>query len=246
MNVRRLPSTPSILGLIGLLIVVGLLGCPETGRTAELSVAKLTGTGTTPAAPAELVAGSQFTVAGDGEGRLEYPDGSRLALKAGTRGELTRHGIVLILGEVRMEFRKQGKEFRIKTPKAFLAVMGTTFDLSVGPDTTEVRLYEGRLAVNPRLDGRIVSASILEAGQHLTIIGNEVAIKPLVQQDAPADTSLKIPDPVAPPPSGSTPGTTPDAESKPAPEEGDEETNEPVLKNPFLEAPIGPQPGAGK
>ncbi len=104
----------------------------------------------------------------DGRARLVFPDGTELAIRSDTFFEvgqgkaLGRHHEGTILYKI----QKQRRGLTVETPHAITSVLGTTFLLIVGTDSTLIGVEEGLVAVTPPTGGPPVT---LEAKQKLTL-----------------------------------------------------------------------------
>ncbi|MBV8878598.1 MAG: FecR domain-containing protein [Planctomycetaceae bacterium] len=62
-------------------------------------------------------------------GVLEYPDGSRATLSAGSRGHVARRGLALDVGEAAFRVAPGRERFVVRTPAADVSVVGTEFQV---------------------------------------------------------------------------------------------------------------------
>jgi hypothetical protein len=132
--------------------------------------------------PNGIVNQGQEIVSGpDGHAILELSDASHVEVFPNSRllfrGNRTslRDLLDVILGKVRIHiehFGSQPNPYKITSPTAFIAVRGTTFEVTVdASDTTTVAVIEGKVDVTHRLKpGKAIS---LTDGQSITVFANE-------------------------------------------------------------------------
>lgn len=117
----------------------------------------------------DIAPGQTLQVGGDGSrASIQYPDGSRLDLTAGTTvrleggpGTSLAKQVILIDGYVFAEVKPQpeGQPLVLTTPHAIIRVPGTRFSSATQQDTTRVELDEGRLQVVRTSDGKSIDVT---------------------------------------------------------------------------------------
>ena len=86
---------------------------------------------------------------------LKFPDGSAFRIKSDTVLMLSSSGIQLEAGEIWFNLQKQGKTFKVETPKSICEVIGTKFSVKVAKDgKSDIALYEGSVQVSDKKGGQ--------------------------------------------------------------------------------------------
>lgn len=116
-------------------------------------------------------------VAGNGDiDSLQLPDGSQIALKAGTELRYREREVRLIKGEAFFKIAKNEQQrFSITVPNATILVLGTSFNVKTTGTYSDVAVWDGKVSVT----GQQGPAVTLTAG-NLAIVNsnNGIAQKP--------------------------------------------------------------------
>lgn len=166
--------------LIPVLVILCVILMVEYGSPAFGQV-KLTGSETTPAAPAELSWGQPFGCLSSGRLTLRYPDGSVFTFAGPCEGRVVQGGLYLKTGPGLMRFMKQRSAFTVTTPVAVLGVRGTEFFLEPSPASFTVILEEGRLDVTPSTKSAVPIS--MQPGQTVTLQGGTLRVSPTTEAE---------------------------------------------------------------
>jgi hypothetical protein len=172
--------------------------------------------------------GQEIVSGPDGHAMLEVSDGSHVEVFPNShllfRANRTslRDLLDVILGKVRIHIEKLGGQpnpYKVTSPTAFIAVRGTTFEVTVdASETTMVAVEEGRVEVYHRLSGSNKSV-VLNPGYSVTVFKNEPLAESHVDRvrtltkaiDQVAERAMAVirQTGVIKPPTGTVPTTTP-------------------------------------
>lgn len=157
--------------LVGISLFTGCGGNPEVARVKDPNGnvrvrAGATGTFTEARAEDPLAQGGAVRTGENGKVRLLFGDGSELTVKPESYFEVSQ-GSALGLqteGAVLYKINKQKSGLTVETPHGVTAVLGTTFLIRVGSDSTQLGVDEGRVSFTPKGGGPAVT---VEAGQKI-------------------------------------------------------------------------------
>jgi len=171
--------------LIALVFLVSLSGCGKTEVSpAEAKITKTLGvvqwksdsqtTWTTAKVGDRLAIGGCLKTGEEAAASLELPGGHQLHFAQDTFFEYREpaEGVRQAGGKIEYHVIKEsGKDFKVRTPHAQTAVLGTTFFVSVLATSTEVALIEGKLRV-ANLKGDIEKTMI--SGQKARVLQESI------------------------------------------------------------------------
>jgi WD40 repeat protein len=153
--------------------------------SGQVEVVHPSGERVTASGERDLYGSATLRVGGEGSrAQIQYPDGSRLELSAGTtvrlepeggRGSTVGKQVILLEGYVYADVRPQpgNRPMVMTTPHALIKVPGTRFSSATQPEATRVELEEGRLQVVRTSDGKSIDVS---EGQYASIQPDEPAL----------------------------------------------------------------------
>ncbi len=108
--------------------------------------------------------GNQIATGPDTRVVLHFPDNSEFRVKSNTIIQVVDGGIILRVGDTRVNLQKQGKKFEVHTPTAVTGPLGTIFVVSVAKDgSSSFHLIEGKLATSDRAGKKQVKTSAGES-----------------------------------------------------------------------------------
>ncbi|HNW35633.1 MAG TPA: FecR family protein [Candidatus Ozemobacteraceae bacterium] len=161
---------------------------------------KLSGTGTTPPAPANLEMNARFSCASSGNGTLTYSDGTHLNIQGTCEGQIIANGVQIKTGNVWVAYRKIGQHFAVRTPFAVIGVRGTDFGVHVDKDSLSVVLVKGTVEITPTKPGN--NPVTLSPGQTFFLESGTTGTRPStasdleqwkIYSDAIRDSSSRMP-----------------------------------------------------
>lgn len=127
----------------------------------------------------------------DGRISLETSDRDTLTFDANTYFELLVRDGVGMLSNGRAQFNvrpKDQSEFKIQTPHALTAVLGTVFTMRVQAEATDVALFEGKILVR---NNRTGSETRMERGHWAHVSGMDIDLKSFtIPAGSPIDFEL--------------------------------------------------------
>lgn len=113
-----------------------------------------------------VVVGNQIVTAPNTRVLMKFMDGSEFRIKSNTIVQVVHGGLVVRVGDTRVNLQKQGKEFNVVTPTTVAGVLGTTFVVHVEEDgSSNIQLVEGTLDT---ADQNKTSKVLLQAGESIS------------------------------------------------------------------------------
>lgn len=110
-----------------------------------------------------------YLAKGDDTDSLLLPDGSQIALKAGTELSYCSRAVKMIKGEAFFKITKNEQQrFSIQVPNATILVLGTSFNVKTTGSYSDVAVWDGKVSVT----GKEGQAVTLTAG-NLAIVDND-------------------------------------------------------------------------
>lgn len=124
----------------------------------------------------ELAEGGVIEVSEDFKGKLLYPDGTTVRVRAGATVRVFARSLGLKEGQVWLNVKKGGAGFQVETAQAVVAVRGTVFgvDCDAGRQETKVVVEEGAVEVKTSADSLLLGAGqSARAGATLELLNRE-------------------------------------------------------------------------
>jgi hypothetical protein len=148
--------------------------------------------------------GAVATAADEGGGRVDFSDGSSIALDGGTRGRIvvpdqpSRAQFVLESGAAELDVvHRRDTRWAVEAGPFHVDVKGTQFHVAWSPAQRRFRLEmrRGEVAVSGR---SVPDPLILRAGEAIEVIGDEVSVEKAAPRDDRATANLNPPELEAP------------------------------------------------
>jgi ferric-dicitrate binding protein FerR (iron transport regulator) len=125
---------------------------------------------------------------------LESPEGTRFTLSGAAEFSISRDEgtlLALIQGTLAFVVEKRSRKtpLHVETPHARATVVGTTFEVELGPDSTRVEVFAGRVKVRRVPKGRALT---LRKGRYVVVEPGKRALRALKRKKPRARPEWKV------------------------------------------------------